>query len=467
MVATTGVGSTAASSTGAITSAVGVATGLDTTAIINALMAVDKQPLNKMQAKQADYKTQISAWGDLSSSMSALRTALYALKSGVTKTTTAVASQTSTNKTLLTAAVSSKAANGTYSVTVDQLAVGERLSSKAFDTADAAFNTGTLIVGTGANLTTVNIDSTNNTLTGVMNAINKSGTNVTASISKDDAGYRLQLSANSVGAGSKIQVITSDDSSDNNTLNNFFQDREFGGAMQVSQSAQDSRVIVDGRTTTSSSNTVVNAIGGVTMKLTQSSTEAVNVTVSQNQAVDTTNISAFITAYNATMAKAKDMAVNDPTLQTGAQTGVLKNNGTLQGIIRQLQNITTSQYSGHSLVEVGITHDKTGVLQLDTAMFTKFSTADITGLSQTIGNMADTMTGNIGTMITSSIQTTKVNLTSKVSRLTQQEAELQTNLDKKKAAYVKKFSALETTVSQLQSQGTSMTAMTSGNTSGK
>jgi flagellar hook-associated protein 2 len=440
---------------------VGIATGLNTSDIITKLMAVDQVPLNKMIQKQTSYKSQISAYGDLSSSLSSFRSSLLALKAGALKTTTASASQTSAKEDLLTATVSATAATGSYSVKVDKLATGQRISSQLFTSPDVTFNTGTMVVGTGNNLKTVTIDESNKTLSGIAAAINKSGADVTATIQQVEGSYKLVLSSNDVGLQSRIQVTTTNNPGERSpSLEVFDRDREFGGPMHVSQDAQDAQVTIDGTTTSSPTNKVIDAIPGITMDLKKVSTEAVTLTVSKDQAVKQDDINAFVTAYNAVMSKANSLANND--------TGALKHDGTLDGIVRQLKGITTTMFAGHSLVEMGLTHDKTGVMQLDTNMFSKFTAADSAGLAQTVATMSDTLRTSVGTMISSAIQTKKSNLTSKISQLDVEKADLQTNLDKKKAGYVKKFAALETIVSQLKASGDRMAAMTSGSTtSGK
>jgi flagellar hook-associated protein 2 len=461
MAGTSGVSaasSAGSTGTGTITSGIGVATGLNTSDIITKLMAVDRVPLDNMTQKQSDYKSQISAYGDLSSALSTFRNTLYTLKTGVTRTSTASVSQTSAKEDIFTASVSSAVTDGNYSVSVDQLATSQRLYSPAFAGPNAPFNAGSIRISVGGNTKTIQIDRDNYTLSAIKDSINKSGADVTATISRDNAGYRLVLSANNIGAQNKMRIITTDEAGGvNNSLDNFSYDLEFGGGMKVSQEAQDAQVTVDGRTLTSATNKIVDAVAGITMDLKKTSSEAVNLSVSKTQEVKQDSMTAFVAAYNTVMSKAKDLANTD--------TGVLKNDGTLDSIVRRLKSITTNNYGDHSLAEMGITHDKTGAMQFDGARFTNFTAADSSGFYKTIGAMSDSVSSNIGAMISSAIQSKRSSLTSRVSRLDVEKADLQASLDKKEASYRKKFSALETIVSQLKAQGDSMTSMLSGSTS--
>src|SRR5439155_3685068 len=119
---------------------------------------------------------------------------------------------TSSNQDLLTAAGSSSAAPGVYTLQVNSLARAEQLASQGFDSANSTITQGTiqLHVGTGA-AATITIDSTNNTLQGLANAINNANAGVTATVLNDGSGngnqaYRLLLTAKQSGANNSISI---------------------------------------------------------------------------------------------------------------------------------------------------------------------------------------------------------------------------------------------------------------------
>ena len=85
---------------------------------------------------------------------------------------------------------------GTHTLEVTDLAVAQRLKSGTFTNITDTVGTGTLTIqygtfaagtftGNGTGTSTINIDSTNNTLAGVRDAINKANVGVTASIVND------------------------------------------------------------------------------------------------------------------------------------------------------------------------------------------------------------------------------------------------------------------------------------------
>ena len=62
-------------------SAAGVGSGLDIQSIISQLMEIERQPLQRLQFKQGQLEAQISAYGQLSSSLSNFQAAMEKLGS--------------------------------------------------------------------------------------------------------------------------------------------------------------------------------------------------------------------------------------------------------------------------------------------------------------------------------------------------------------------------------------------------
>ena len=119
---------TTSSTTGSISSA-GIGSGLDVKGIITSLMAVESQPLTLLQKKASSVQTEISAVGQIQSLTSALGDKAHALQSKSLWTQT---TSTSADTTAVTAdTANGTAAPGTYSVSVQQLARGQTITSPA------------------------------------------------------------------------------------------------------------------------------------------------------------------------------------------------------------------------------------------------------------------------------------------------------------------------------------------------
>ena len=143
--------------------------GLLVTTLVNAKTAGRAAAL---AASQQTGTTQISAFGALSSALGALETGLTTLANGALQSTfTAVASGKG-----LTATPSAGAVAGTYTVGVTQIATAQALASSGFD-GKKALGTGTLTLSLGNQSFKVDVNGTNNTLSGIAAAINSASNN--------------------------------------------------------------------------------------------------------------------------------------------------------------------------------------------------------------------------------------------------------------------------------------------------
>ncbi len=163
----------------------GISSGINTDEVIQQLMALESRPLAVIQGKQAAFEAKISAYGSIKSALSTLKTNLASLKNDTIFAMSAGSSDTS----ILTASAESTAAVGSYSIKVNNLATSQSLYSGIFSSASSAVADLTTVasqklkvkVGNGT-ASTITIDSTNNTLSGIKDAINNAGVGVTAAI---------------------------------------------------------------------------------------------------------------------------------------------------------------------------------------------------------------------------------------------------------------------------------------------
>ena len=188
------VNSSAASSAGSPSSLItstGIGSGLDISAIVSSLTsAYGAAQTNELSAEQTSLNAQVSAFGTFSSALSTLQATLSALE---TPSSLAGYDATVADKTIASASTSSDAVPGQYSLEVQNLATAASLSSAPVASGDTAIGTGTLNIAVGATSTSIAIDSTNDTLSGIATAINSAPNNpgVTASVITTTAGARL------------------------------------------------------------------------------------------------------------------------------------------------------------------------------------------------------------------------------------------------------------------------------------
>jgi flagellar hook-associated protein 2 len=93
----------------------GIVSGLDTTTVINQLMAIERAPVTRLQTKQDDADKKIQAWGDIQRATTTLRTSALALARASTFSKTS-ATSSSTDLATVTARDGAKAMASTFKV---------------------------------------------------------------------------------------------------------------------------------------------------------------------------------------------------------------------------------------------------------------------------------------------------------------------------------------------------------------
>ncbi len=188
----------------------GLATGLNTNQLIQGLLSLQQASIQNLQNEQKTLTTQQSAFQAIAAKLQALQSSL----SPLTDTSNGAFNArqvTSSNPNLVTAAASASATPGVYSLRVNNLATAAQVASQGFDSATSALTHGTLQIAVGGATTTITVDSSNDTLSGLARAINNADLGVTASVINDGRShpYRLLLTGTQTGSANGI-AITND-----------------------------------------------------------------------------------------------------------------------------------------------------------------------------------------------------------------------------------------------------------------
>ncbi|MGB4466885.1 MAG: flagellar filament capping protein FliD [Azovibrio sp.] len=473
-------------------SSLGAGSGLDLNGILNSLMAAEQQPLIKLQTQEASYQARISALGSLKGALSALQTAAAGLlpASGQTaaeKYTTY--SATVADSAIASASASKGAVAGTYALEVSKLAQNQRLATATLGTppaspyanADAAIGEGTLAIKFGelkdgaytvdaARTLNITIDSTNNTLGGLRDAINAKNGGVTATIINGTAGAQLVLTAKESGNKNVMQIEAPDVGGLPSPLAGFAFDpvTASGGftqdPAQGGMAAQDAEFKLNGIAATSSTNSISGVLEGVTLTLSKVTEvdKPTRITVSTNTTSQlTTALTAFVKGYN---------DANKTVSELGAYDAETKKAGPLQGqaIVRSAQNLirnlvfsTTAGGSGNiqRLSDIGISIDKSGALALDSSKLNKALEADyegVTRLVEKVGNAfktgLDSMTSSTGT-----ISSVTDNVKNMIKGLGERGEILQARIARIEERYRAQFSALDTTIAGMKQTSSYLT----------
>lgn len=188
----------------------GLASGLDTNKIIEGLTAIDQKKLTEIDRRKTDITTKQSAFQQIEARLLALQTNLAPLarpQNGLFEARTV----TSSDATALAAAANRTALPAVYNLRIGSLAKAHQVASQGFDSLTSRLTHGTLQIRMGDATASVTVDSTNDTVQGLANAINNSGAPLTASVVNDGSGdgqqgYRLMLSAKVTGTSNRIVV---------------------------------------------------------------------------------------------------------------------------------------------------------------------------------------------------------------------------------------------------------------------
>ena len=187
-------------------SAGGLISGLDTNSMIEQLLEVERQPIVKLQQKEAAYQVELSAYGSLKSVLSSLRSTVEDIDSVSNLTRfSAVSGDTD----LFSASADENAVSGLYDVTIQQLAKVHKLTSEGFSEGEyVGEGTLHLKVGNGS-ITDIDVSATD-TIVDVAQAINDEGAGVRAGVIFDGTDYFLTLGANATGVDNVINLTVTD-----------------------------------------------------------------------------------------------------------------------------------------------------------------------------------------------------------------------------------------------------------------
>jgi flagellar hook-associated protein 2 len=443
----------------------GLITGLDTNALIQGLVQAEQRPIAVLQTQKVRFQAQDGILNSLVSALGELKSAAQglSLSNDFNKKSAATS-----DASVLTSSADATALEGTYQIVVDKLAKAQSVRSGTFASATAAIGTGTLSITVDGKSTPITIDADNDTLDGLKTAINSSGAPVTASIvnigTSGSPDYRLIVQSKKSGTENAATI--------SGNLAGGSDPFPAGGEMV--QAAANAKFSVNGLSLTRGSNTISDALPGVTFALLkegdgdgviESSDATANVTVS----VDTTSLKAamqkLVTAYNAANKIVNAQFTLDPDTR---RQGALAGDATLRGVMARLrQEISRSGGIGvgvRYLSDVGISFQKDGSLTLNESKLASALATNPEGVSdlftlvkngvgKRIPDAVDDFISSVDGTLTfrrKGIHTSIDQIDKKVVREQERIAAMQKRL-------TEQFSALEQMVSQMKSQGDFLT----------
>lgn len=293
------------------------------------------------------------------------------------------------------------------------------------------------------------------------------------------ANDQLLLRGNTTGAASGFQVKSFDgggteitdgttgvgklayDYSSTNPIPGFF-------GMTQTQAAQDASIEIDGIAVTSASNTVANAVPGITLNLLAKTTTDATITVGDDTASIKSKLEAFQTAFNKVATTLADLTKYDAaTKKAGALQGDSSAVG-LQSVLRSMLGSTGPTGTAFNrLSDVGLEMQRDGTISINSTKLDKalLNLPDLnTFFSASTGSSAtDGMARRVNTFIQQvngvdgSVSGRSSALQASISRNTKDQESMNTRLSQRQAALYKQYTALDTKMGTLSSMNSFIT----------
>ena len=460
----------------------GLGSGLDTGAIVKALVNADKAAKQNQIDRQTTINTaQISGIGSLKSVLANFQTAIKNL--GNTQTPQFLGyNATSADVKVLTAVASNTAVNGTYVVKVTNLATSSKVATAAFaGGTSSAIASGTLNITQNGVSSSVTIPA-GATLQSVRDAINtQQGANgFSANIVTDSFGSRLVLGSTVTGAGSDI-TLSGIAGLEINAGQQMGTTPTATSAGAIGDFAKDANFTVDGLALTSKSNKVDAAISGLTLNLVAGGDVTTTVTVGPNSDGLKKSIQAFVDAYNQVVTSVN--ALTKPSLDDDGKPTIaaaLTGDPLARGILASIRQPLVTTGAGDKLTvlsQLGITtNQKTGALDFDSTKFTtamdtqklggevqKLFLGDPTATGDAakglLTRMNDAITPYTVTGSEGILDARSTNLAKAKSNLANQQAALDRRIETLTAVLTKKYNDMDSLVGKLKATASNITSM--------
>lgn len=482
-------------------SSLGIGSGIDTATMLEQIKAGEQTRLQPYTIMQNSYKLKVSAWGGISSSLSALQGSVKKLTSDAFNTLTV-----SSNKAF-TATATSEANADTHSVTISQLATAHKIKTEGVESADETLgesNGGirTMTITTGDGKTTkVELKDDETSLNQIAKAVNKQDSNVSASVQRTDDGYQLVFTSKNTGSDGKMSISVEGDDTLAGKLN-YKEDDEGNkegdpdkGMQQVTR-ALDAKLTVDGSDYTRSSNNISDIITGVTLVLKQVSETDPNdqdkkipeqMTLTRDTSAIKSSVKDFVEKYNALLKLTSEASKYVPNKTGGSdanvamqngQNGALMGDSTLRGMVGDFRSAVNGVYGDSSadygsLADIGVKIDPaTGQMTLNETKLDEaiadnpdgiadmfIGRGENEGLATSLSATITEYLGDPDTKTDGIIKTSTEGLDAQIKLMDTQIEKTQKLIDNQVERYRVQFQNLDSTMSKLNSMSNQLSSI--------
>ncbi len=431
--------------------------GIDFNTILNAVMQAEGQPLQAIQDQQKKIQDKDAAFVSLAGFVTAIQTPVTSLTS---ETAFSNVAAVSTDTSIATVSLGDGGIVGQYDVSITALAKGQVTKSTNGYTAtsDTAATGGSISFTINGSTTTAITITSATTLADLKTQINNQNSGVVASIVNDGTNYKLVISSRETGTTNGFTI--------NNSLTSSGTAVAFASGQNSSsgntQNAQNAALTVNGISIASASNTVANAVPGVTVTLLKAGDMSVKVTKDFSTIKD--NLKTIVAQYN----KLRHF-YNQQTSE-----GVLGTDSVLREVVSDIKKVLlTSNSNGgryHYASEIGLEFTTTGDLKLDE---TKLNTAidsystdlqklfqGTTGVDGVLDTLKSTLSSLDGTA--GLIKTTRNSIDTSLKGYRDRIDQQQLRLDIRRQELIKQYTAADQAMSRQKQMTSSLSNLQSG-----
>ncbi|RHA44014.1 flagellar filament capping protein FliD [Cellulomonas rhizosphaerae] len=428
----------------------GLVSGLDTTSLINQLMQAESGPQTLLKAKQTATTSLVTA-------LQALNTKVSSLGDAATKAATASSWQVTkatSSATSVTATTSAGASAAALSFTVDKVATSQ-VSLASYDDLVAGLGGATTLTLRRPDGTTTEV-AVGSSAADLAKNITGSGAGVSAAVVTANGTTRLQLTGKTPGEANAFELFAGKAED--------VVDGQPALAATPLRAASDAAITLWAGTAgaqqvTSSTNTFADVLTGVSISVSTVEAAPVTLDVARDTAAVTSLASGLVGSLGVVLSEITSRTTATTTTDTDGRTvvsgGLFSGESSTRDLQQRLQQAASYPVDGISPSTVGIVVGRDGTFTFDQTTFEAALAADpakvqkvVSGLAQRVADVATRTSDKVDGSLTLQIAGQQT----LVSDMGDQIAGWDVRLALRRESLQRTYSALEVTLSGLQSQ---------------
>ncbi|WP_062382547.1 flagellar filament capping protein FliD [Demequina iriomotensis] len=432
----------------------GISSGLDTSSIISALMQIEAGPQTLLSKKKSTAESVVSSLQSINTKIKALADAAATAAKASTWTTFKATSSSSA----VTATASTSATAGSLTFSVDAVAKSQvSLSASVASGADLVADNPPTLTVKKADGTYASVTATSNSLADIAKAINSGDLGVTATVVSTGGGTsRLQFTGTATGTDGAFELYVGDEAA-----------ATAGTATRldasVTRAASDAQITLwkgtaEEQSFTQSSNTFTGLMTGVDVTVSKVE-EDVTVSSAVDSSAVKSQVSGLVTKMTAILtaidAGTKSTSTTNSDGTSSVSGGLLAGDALVRNMRSKLNEAMTYPIDGKSPSEYGIEVDRYGAITFNETAFAEALAEDPAGVATAMQSLAtrledaaDIYADSQDGVLTQSLKTRQTEIDSLASQISNWD----TRLAARQEALYAKFTAMEVTLSSLNSQ---------------